>query len=292
MRIAFENTKNDINISGNAINTKKTVNITDMFFIYPDFAFNNETQFATESVWKLGIGAGYIIPIHDIYEVDDQSQDVVYGTSLFGYEYKKHGGKKRLSFRTNPDMEIAKDMVDYSDQYYHVCFADRNKNLYGRLSGSQVLGIDTDMISIELPRFGSVPMWTTIRVELSDISDLYMANVDFKPWELINIPVEVTNPSQSATTNITFDVTDIQCSVGIEGLLTSEIVITDTINGTIAHQTFTDNGDGSYTIASASDIFHGTITITSEDYNGSGLYSFTVPQYNPNQYDNSQYNVT
>lgn len=291
MLINWLNNTPDLNIPDTASNMKVWTTITDIFLIDPDFTFNTEADFINETVWLNGIGNGYIIPIHNIIESDPVTEDTVYNVTIHDYEYKSRDGKIRLIFKLNPDITWHQDLINYSGQYYKVCFADRSRKIYGILSGSQVLGIDTDMISIEQPKFGALPAWTIIKIELSSIDDIYEVDSGFIPRDLKNIPVTVQNVTQSVSTDITFQVIDSVCSVEIEGLVSSDVVVIDGVSGTISHSTFTDSGDGYYTITSGSTIYNGTITVFNTSYNGNGVYSFTVPTFNPSNFS-SNFNLT
>jgi hypothetical protein len=61
--------------------------------------------------------------------------------------------------------------------------------------------------------------------------------------------------------------------IPVNGLLTGDIEIDDSLNGILTHDTFTDHGDGNYTIIVNKPITGGTITIDNATYSGSETYS-------------------
>jgi hypothetical protein len=262
-----------------------------LFLIDPVFIFNNATEFITESIWKNGIGGGFIVPIHRIKESLNKSEEATYNITAHDYEYKSRDGKVRLVLKINCDPYFHQDLVNYNGQYWKVCFADRQRNLYGIASGSQVLAIDTDMIAVERIEFGNLPAWTKIQIELSDIDNLISSLPSFIPSQLKNVEVTIQNVTQDTTTDISFQVIDSVCSVNILGLVSADIVLIDSVNGTMSHSTFTEDGLGYYTITSGVQFFTGTITIFNTDFNGTGVYSFSVPDFSPSDFS-SDFKIT
>lgn len=289
MLVNNEHTASDLSLADTAININNLSEISDLFFISNDFVFNTQSDFETQSVWQNGIGQGYIIPIHDIKEVEDNSESEQYNLSNQDFQYKVSDGKSRYRFKAKYDISYFQDLQDYDQSYYTVCLYD-GSNLYGILNGSQVTGIDTDLISIPKVRLqiGNTPSWTDIYIEFSNFNDLLVSPITWNASYLKNIEVTIQNVTQ--TTDITFEIVD-SCGVTIEGLTTSDITITDTVSGAAVNSVFTEDGNGYYTIDTDITLYYGTITMFNTEYNGTGVYSFSTPQYNPTQYNNSQYST-
>lgn len=291
MLVNWEHTASDLNMPGTAVNLNSLKEIKSIFLISSDYAFNTEADFETESVWKNAIGQDYIIPLHNIIEVNDLSEESIYNVSKQDFQYKVSDGKLRYRFKAKYDVSFYQDLRNYAQSYYTVCMYDGN-NIYGVLSGSQVIGIDTDFIDVDKLQLqvANTPAWTSVYIEFTNFDNLLVSPITWDAAKLNNIAVVIQNISQ--TTDITFEVVDSVCGVSIEGLVTADVVITDNINGTAVNSVFTEDGNGYYTIDTDISLYNGTITIFNTDYNGSATYTFSTPQYNPNQYNNSQYNVT
>lgn len=287
----------NINLSrlDNYVDSKKWSRIRSVFLTALDFVFNNEADFNTKSVWNNAIGNDYIVPIHHIKESENLSEDAVYRLSIHDIEEKTMDGKIRLYLKLNCPIEYHNELLNYDKKQYNIIIAMDGGVMLASLNDTQITGLETDQISIERMRIADQPAWTLIKIELNNIDNIKEYEPGLKPEDLKNIDVVINNVTHTGTTDISFHVEDRICGIDIEGLVSAVITLIDVVNGTATHGTFTDNGDGNYTITTSVNLYEGSINIFNEDYNGTGIYEFSeyvLPQYNPTQYSNTQYTIS
>lgn len=294
MIVNKSNTNPNLSRLDNYDNSKMWGNIHSVYLTTLDFVFNNETDFDTESVWKNAIGNDYIVPIHNVKESENISEEAVYNLNIHDIEVKTRDGKVRLAIRLNCPIEYHNELLNYDKKEYNVMFAIENRTVLARLNGTQITGLETDQISVERIQLGNMPAWTLIKIELNNIAEIYDKQMSFIPYHTKNVDVVVNSVTHTGTNDISFHVEDRVCGIDIEGLETASISLIDLVNGSVSNNTFTDNGDGNYTITTTEDLYEGTINIFSEDYNGTGVYEFAeyvLPEFNPSEFNNAEFNV-
>lgn len=62
--------------------------------------------------------------------------------------------------------------------------------------------------------------------------------------------------------------------IPVVGLLTGDIIITDSLSGVLVNDSFTDNANGTYTIGTDRGLTSGTITVDNATYSGNDLYAY------------------
>jgi hypothetical protein len=274
--------KNEIEFFGvpkDIKNTNDYTKIISLFFVDPAFYFNNETELQTESYWLDAVGYGYIIPIHEIKEVEDQSEDSIIGQSKLNYQFEIDPGKYKYIYRVRYDIDIYTTLKQYSEQYYKVYLVDKNINFYGKLTGDRIYPLDTNTIIIKKIKLQTQnPAFIDIYVEYSDASEFnYVTKLDFDITSVSISEVTISDFIASPATKLTFFVED-YCGYGVTDLIESDFTITDNVYGSVTPTLFENNGFGYYSITCANDYTNGTVRILSSKYRGQDDYDIkSVP---------------
>jgi hypothetical protein len=274
----FQGIKNNLNLPLCVKNEGNYSKFISIFFTTPDFSFVDIDEFRTESVWLTAVENGYIIPIFDIKEVDDQSDETLYNKSGLDYTYTIYQGKYRFELRKNALIDYFQLLVGYRSQDLKVMFGDRNGNVYAKLrNDDRIVGFETTMLNdIKKIKIGQTanPSWTSLVIELDDPEEMESAvieNLGFNFNRLTVIPVTIQNISEGS---MIFQVVDTVSSIPINVLNENNVTIVDDISGSITFSSFINNLNGYYEITSAQSFYSGTISIIG-NYVGSQIYNFT-----------------
>jgi len=285
MIITLENTKPSTSLIDGAINTNMYSHIKSVFLALPAFSFTNQTLFETESQWQTQIGNGNIFPIHKVRQSVPGGEDTIYNLSKLDFQWKVTDGKYIFEFDFVQDIEYKQIIDQYSGQYMKVYLADVNYNLYGKLVGSTIEPFDTDLIDIKKFQFGDISL-TKMIVEIpgAELNNAVISEVDWNVLRVKNVEVSISVITFPTTSSIKFTVKDSICDQEITDLIQADFTINDNVSTPWSINSFTNNGNGIYTIGSASTIYHGTINILSTSYHGSAAYSRNVPEFDPDDF--------
>jgi len=295
----FEIRRPDLNRSAKALSFSDYSAITDIFLCVPAFQFNSLVDFESESVWLAAIASEYVFPIHNIIDVQNNSEDIVLAESKFNFRHVVRPGKYRFSFSVNVDIDYFIRLKNYEGQNLKAYFSDVNGNLFGVKSGNTVRPFDLDSIIVKKIGFGEPgqPSLTNILIDFHNplqIESGYIVKPMFESSDLINIEcslvTELLNSDEISTLQLT--VLD-PCLNGITGLLLSNFQIFDEINGPLTLGAFNEVGNGVYTLTISVGIYKGLTKMISTLYHAKDYYDFAevvvIPQYNPTQYNSTQY---
>lgn len=200
-----------------------------------------------------------IIPIHDIFEMDDQSEESQYYESPTGLRIPGRLGKNRLVFRFNKPFEVHKALQSYRGKKFRMMMLDSSNNLIGYSpDGVKFGGLALSMFNPEkltMPGQDNTPAWTSIAVDIKDSKELNEKGYALRPGFFVTdiLPVstvEISVVSAIATKVVLkvgyfngFAGDGSDDLVGISGILQDDFVFTGTTPTAAA---MVDNGDGTY----------------------------------------------
>lgn len=291
MILTLENTKPSTSLINGASNMNMYSHIKSVFLVEPDFSFDTQTLFETESEWQSEIGSENIFPIHKVRQSVPGGEDTIYNLSKLDFSYKITDGKYMFEFSFIQDIEYKQIIDEFSGQYMKVFFADVNYNIYGKLVGVTVEPFDTDLIDIKKFQFGELSL-TKMIVEIpgDEFNDSVITEVDWNCLRVKNVEVSVSSITFPTTSSITFTVKDTICSENITDLVEANFSFSDNITTPVIN-TFTNVGAGVYTIGFTTLIYNGTLTISGVNYHGSSAYNRDAPKFSPEKFD-SKFDIT
>lgn len=289
----FEIRKNDLNLKPDITNISDFSSICSVLFCKNDFQFNALADFLNLTVWNQSVAYGYVFPLHGLVESTRNSEDVELREGRDNRRVKTREGKYRFQLGIVCDIDYYIRIKSYEGRELKCFLGDINGNLIGYKVGSTVKPLTIDSIYVQRIEIGSnQPAWTLITLDLNNSLEVnYSVKPTFNFESIYNLTVDIQSLTLADANSIIFNVVD-SCSEGIEGLISANFSISDNVNGSIAISTFTEIGNGSYRIDAAEDFYAGSLQLISSEYNALETYSFVVPQYNPAQYNNSQYKVS
>ncbi|MCK5017844.1 MAG: hypothetical protein KAS32_12345 [Candidatus Peribacteraceae bacterium] len=231
-----------------------------LIFTQPEFEFADGAAFAAEAGYLTGIKAKNVIPLHDIVEIDDNSEDPQYYEAPNGSRIPRRFGKYRHVYKFNKGLEVHKALQSYTNAKLKVFIIDDAGNVCGYSpDGTKVTGMDIGMINAEkMSQAGqdNTPAWTPVAIDMKDAKQWNEKGVFVNPtWDAVDLAavsdVEVSVVSAIATLivlrvayNNGFSADGSDDLVGIAGIVEDDFVfVTTTPTGSGA---MIDNGDGTY----------------------------------------------
>jgi len=294
----FEIKRPDLNRLDKVLSFSDYSAITDIFLCVPGFQFNSLIDFETESVWLAAMANEYIFPIHNIIDIQNNSEDVVLTESRFNFRHVIKPGKYRFTFSVNVDIDYFIRLKKYEDQNLKAYFADINGNLFGVQAGNTVKPFDLDSIIVKKIGIGDPgqPSLTNILIDFHNpvqIESGYIIKPAFESSYLTNVECSLILEDLGSN-HIRMTVIN-PCLEGVTGLVDNDFALTDNVSGLITLSAFSEVGLGVYTATVNKTLYLGLIKIISNFYHAKEYYDFggiiTIPQYNPSQYNNTQYNT-
>jgi hypothetical protein len=289
----FEIRKNDLSLKPGITNTSDFSSICSVLFCLNNFQFNALPDFSNLTVWNQSVAYGYVFPLHGLVESTRNSEDVELREGRDNRRVKTREGKYRFQLGIVCDIDYYIRLKSYEGRELKCFLGDINNNLIGYKVDTTVKPLTIDSIYVSRIEIGSnQPAWTLITLDLNNPLEVnYSVKPTFNFESIFNLAVDIQNLTQVDSDSMTFDVVD-ACGEGITGLIAANFSISDNVNGSIAISLLTEIGGGAYRIDGAENFYAGTLRLISSNYNAFEPYSFSVPQYNPTRYNNTQYKVS
>lgn len=223
----FEPKQVNLNLSENIINFSDYSSIVDLFLCTPNSSFTI-SQFITEVNWQYFIADNY--HVKDILDVSPQTEETIFQQSRFNFRYILRPGKYRFVCLVNVDIEYFAYLKKLEGCNFGCYFKDINDNLFGRLSGGNVLPFTLEFVGVQKIQFGnsSDASMTGIVLDFHDANELINAYIVKSEIDFANLSPIYRNIQYSQ------DFTRNNCSEGESGTVVTYTVPAHTYTSTIS----------------------------------------------------------
>jgi hypothetical protein len=172
--------------------------VQSAFLCLPSFTISKNLA-ATLSGWLDAIAAFQVFPIHNIIDVEDNSEEAVLAETRSNRRYQQRAGKYRLNCRVSVPAEFYDRMKQYEGQRLDVIFGDVNNNIIGVGDGDNIKPFIVESIMVRKLSFGiyGQPCLVGITIDLAYPSqmrdavtlpsDFYMSKAKFDELIIDNI---------------------------------------------------------------------------------------------------------
>lgn len=287
----FEKKRPLIFINENIANYSDYSAIRSVLFVSAN-SYITLLQRNTISAFTSLIAESKMFPVHNIDEIEDNTEDVVIFESKHKQRVKSQNGKNRFAFQINVDIDYFIQLKKLEGLNLNAYFGDVSNNLIGYSDGVNFKPLTIDSIIVKKIPFGSVKSNNTVIIV--DLHDSNEVNYIYKPLfiisDIILEEVYFSSISKIDATTLQFTIKN-YCNEEIIDFIQSNFTLIDNIQGLLSIHTFTNVGAGVYRIKTNEIQYSGIISVKNSKYFGNDDYSFSIPQYNPTQYNNAQYSI-
>lgn len=228
-----------------------------LIFTSSDFEFDSFVDFATFAKHTDAVKAKQMFPLHEIIEIEDQSEDARYYEAPGGLRIPRKLGKYRHYYMFNKGLEVHKALQSFRNANLRVIIGDSAGNICAYSpDGVKVAGFQVGMINPEKMKWAGqddTPAWTPLALDQKDSKQWNEKGVYVNPeWDFKDVEpvanVVITVISAIATlivlkvayiVGIASDGSD--DDVPIAGIVEGDFVFTVAPAGPMV-----DNGDGTY----------------------------------------------
>ena len=244
------------------------VDVVKRLALIPGFSFATVASFTTEADVTTAIRAKNLIPLPDIWDVEDTSVATNYATSSNENMKKTRGLKKRFSDKYDVPLDVHQALKTMDQINYSIITIDGANNVKFYQDGDLVKGFTTSTFSVEdqmdASQDGGTPALTNVMMAFknNDEWDVYGNFVNI-PWASALQPLTSVYVEQVGTASATavtlrvyanggYNADGTVNKIGIAGLVAADFTATTTAGAdqSSALGTVTDNGDGTYLFAS------------------------------------------
>lgn len=224
-----------------------------------DFEFATKVLFATESEWNDGIKAGKVLPLHEIIENDDQSEDAIYYDAPNGLRIPRKLGNYKNLYRFNKSLKVHKALQGMRNAKFRLFLVDSAGTIFGwSPDGTKVKGFSLSLFNPEKMTWAkqdNTPAWTPIAIDMKDSNQWNSNGVHCTPaWyaselkAVTDVTLEVVSKTASLIVLRVYYDNGIAPDgtvdkIGVPGVLQGDFVFTTTAPTGGA---MVDNGDGTY----------------------------------------------
>lgn len=258
------------------------VDAVSLLITTSDFEFATKASFATQADHIIAIKAGKMFPLHEIVELEDQSEDSKYYESPNGIRIPRGLGKYRYIYMFNKGLEVHKALQSFRNANLRVFIVDDAGNISGYSpDGTKVVGFTVSMFNPEkmtAPKQDNTPAWSPVVVDLADAKEWNEKGIFVNPtWSPTTLEpvsdVEITVLTHTATlvvlrvgyyNGLQSDGSD--DVIGVAGIVQGDFLFTTTAPTGAA---MVDNGDGTYNFPGVG-MTSGSVTLKSPTLAASG----------------------
>lgn len=249
------------------------LDVVSLIVLKAGTTFATFVEFATESKHTDLIKAKKMIPIHEVFEIDDKSEEALYYESPTGKRLPRRLGNYRHIYKFDKSFEVHKALQSFRNANVDIMLVD-SAGIISAWSpdGTKVRGFSVAMFNPEkmtraLP--DNTPAWTPIAVDEADSNEWNTKGVSILPgWSATLLQpvtsVKVTVVSAIATLIVLkvayldgIDGDGAVNAVGIAGILQGDFVFTTTAPTAVV---MVDNSDGTYNFPGAG-MVSGSVTL-------------------------------
>lgn len=259
--------------------------IQNLYVVESDYFFASDSAIQDIDNWYNDIQLTNIIPLYDAKDVESNHEDKITNRGVQDIEITVSKGKYRFSVYYNYDINLYKKLLKLDNKPAYIYMQDKNKNVYGIISGTDIFGIRCENFTVNKIVLGSGDL-SGVKVDLT---------IDPEQMDNINITTGVTFDSQDILffdTGNTYSITNVQygtdlvitvtvlddSSLPLTGLVASDFSVSDNVFPTMTISEFSELGSGVYEFEFNYPATTGTIYID-YDYVLTYDYEFTEFHY-------------
>ena len=185
-----------------------------IFLTTEDYSFATAADFADITKWNAAVVGKTMFPLHDINEVEDQTEDdVVYTSPSTGVKSAIRDGKRGTMYKLQLPLELHKILRTYSYKKWRLFKYDLNGNIKGTSpDGTEITGIGVVYFKVGkmMPATADAPAFSVIEVQESDGSEWDDRGVYVKPtWSPSSVAgltnLSLTQVGSASGTDIVVD---------------------------------------------------------------------------------------
>ena len=249
-------------------NNSDKYKLTESIFITPtDFTFT-ESEFIDNDFWYDNLGVN-IFPLHGITAFAPSDVAAKFEESIQDFKYKIDNGKYKQKIKYDWSLDYHQLINELSGQDLRIIYVSGNV-LRAVKDGLEIKGFKTSQFELEKIMFtlGNSTGNSELSIELLDPDELntlgHEVEVDWQPKKMDRLVLSIDLIFTEDTITLSIK----HLNTNITGIVSSDITITDNINGNITFTTFVP-GDGIYILEGFSDVITvATLTIKSTIYIG------------------------
>jgi len=230
--------------------------------------FESFVDFADKTKHEDLIRLKKMFPIHEVLEIDDNSEDFVYYESPTGARIPRRLGKYRHTFRFDKSLEVHKALQSFRNANVDVMLVD-SAGIISAYSpdGVSVRGFSVAMFNPEKMSMAgqdNTPAWTPIAVDQLDAKEWNMKGISILPgWAATMLqPVtsvrlkKVSAAAGRAVINVAYidgiNGDGSENAIGISGIVVDAVISSDFVFiGAVPTWPGVDEGDGNYSFNGA-----------------------------------------
>jgi len=240
------------------------LDVVSLIIVKAGFEFATFVEFATLAKYTDAIKAKSMFPIHEVFEIDDNSEESLYYESPTGKRVPRRLGAYRHVYKFNKSLTVHKALQTFRNANVDFFTVDSAGNICGYSpDGIKAKGFSISMFNPEKMTSAmqdNTPSWTPIVVDQLDAKQWNEKGVTVKPGWLVSelIPLSavriklVSAAAGTATINVSYidglDSDGTENAIGISGILQADFIFTGAVPTAAA---MVDLGDGNYTFPGA-----------------------------------------
>lgn len=245
---------------------------TDLFVCESTFFFSGESSITDQSEWKENITLKHITPLYHVKEIEVNNEDPVRYTGVQDIELEIYKGKYKYDLYFNYDINLYNKVNKLHNKPAYIYLFDKNDNIYGRLNGTDIYGIRCELFAVSKLIFGETQNPSGIKISIVIDGD---ESVNIRAYDKEFTALDIIYSEDEDESGLTYTITNVtsstpqSCQVtiqdsesnAVESLLSTAFTITDSLNGNLTIDTFTESSPGVYDITLTTVISSGTIYV-------------------------------
>lgn len=240
------------------------LDVVSLLVVKAGFAFDTFVKFADLTEYEKAVRAKTMFPIHEVFEIDDNSEESLYYESPTGKRVPRRLGAYRHVYKFNKSLQVHKALQTFRNANVDFFTIDSAGNICGYSpDGVKACGFSISMFNPEKMTSAmqdNTPAWTPIVVDQLDAKQWNEKGITIKPGWLpsqiqplspVSIKV-ISSAAGTATIRVAYidglDSDGSENAIGISGILQDDFIFTGAAPTAAA---MVDNGDGTYTFPGA-----------------------------------------
>ena len=240
------------------------LDVVTLLIVKAGFTFDTFVKFADATEYAKAVRAKSMFPLHEVFEIDDNSEESLYYESPTGKRVPRRLGAYRHVYKFNKSLTVHKALQTFRNANVDFFTVDSAGNICGYSpDGIKVRGFSISMFNPEKMTSAmqdNTPAWTPIVVDQLDAKQWNEKGISLKPgWlfsdlqPLSSVRIKViSSAAGTASINVSYidglDSDGSENEIGISGILQTDFIFT---GAAPTAAVMVDLGDGNYTFPGA-----------------------------------------